>query len=147
MKRQKVIELDRVETPTKSFNIDWDNVLVDEEVPDLEIVDKTPPHEPAFSGDDSAVCVKSLKDSELDDHLKRQRSLLASFADKLPDKGARIRSRIGSLEYEKQRRLLRRAKSVRPLVPADSKKNETFLNVRVCVLSFMSKVFHFHWFC
>ncbi|WZZ57096.1 hypothetical protein YC2023_057203 [Brassica napus] len=111
MKRQKVIELDRVETPTKSFNIDWDNVLVDEEVPDLEIVDKTPPHEPAFSGDDSAVCVKSLKDSELDDHLKRQRSLLASFADKLPDKGARIRSRIGSLEYEKQRRLLRRAKS------------------------------------
>ncbi|KAF2555437.1 hypothetical protein F2Q68_00013177 [Brassica cretica] len=111
MKRQKVIELDRVETPTKSFNIDWDNVLVDEDVPDLEIVDKTPPHEPAFSGDDSAVCVKSLKDSELDDHLKRQRSLLASFADKLPDKGARIRSRIGSLEYEKQRRLLRRAKS------------------------------------
>ncbi|KAF8109999.1 hypothetical protein N665_0088s0017 [Sinapis alba] len=111
MKRQKVIELDRVETPSKSFNIDWDNVLVDEEVPDLEIVDKTPPHEPTSSGDDSAVCVKSLKDNELDDHLKRQRSLLASFGDKLPDNGARIRSRIGSLEYEKQRRLLRRAKS------------------------------------
>lgn len=131
MKRQKVIELDRVETPTKSFNIDWDNVLVDEEVPDLEIVDKTPPHEPAFSGDDSAVCVKSLKDSELDDHLKRQRSLLASFAHKLPDKGARIRSRIGSLEYEKQRRLLRRAKSVRPLVP-DSKKGNFFECLCLC---------------
>ncbi|KAG2267850.1 hypothetical protein Bca4012_061650 [Brassica carinata] len=111
MKRQKVIELDRVETPTKSFSIDWNNVLVDDEVPDLEIVDKTPPHEPTFSGDDSAVCVKSLKDSDLDDHLKRQRSLLASFGDRLPDNGARIRSRIGSLEYEKQRRLLRRAKS------------------------------------
>ncbi|XP_018449965.2 LOW QUALITY PROTEIN: ubiquitin-like-specific protease 1C [Raphanus sativus] len=117
MKRQKVIELDRVETPpTKGFNIDWDNVLVDEEVvPDLEIVgDKTPPREPAFSsggGDDSAVCVKTLKDSELDDHLKRQRSLLSSFGDRLPDNGERIRSRIGNLEYEKQRRFFRRAKS------------------------------------
>ena len=127
MKRQKVIELDRVETPTKNFNIDWDNVLVDEEVPDLEIVDKTPPpHEPTLSGDDSAVCVKSLKDSELDDYLKRQRSLLTSFADKLPDKGERIRSIIGRLEYEKQRRLLRRAKSVRPLVCVQKKKRNLF---------------------
>ncbi|CAH8355067.1 unnamed protein product [Eruca vesicaria subsp. sativa] len=112
MKRQKVIELDRAETPTKNFNIDWDNVLVDDEVPDLEIVEKTPPHEPTLSaGDDSSICVKSLKDYELDDHLNRQRSLLASFGVRLPDNGQRIRSRIGSLEYEKQRRLLLRAKT------------------------------------
>ncbi|KAJ0237591.1 Ubiquitin-like-specific protease 1C [Hirschfeldia incana] len=117
MKRQKVIELDCVETPpTKSFNIDsldWDKVFLDDEVPDLEIVgDKTPPREPTFSGgDDSSVSVESLKDSELDDHLKRQRTLLTSFGNRLPDNGARIRTRIGNLEYEKQRRFFRRAKS------------------------------------
>ncbi|CAH2038365.1 unnamed protein product [Thlaspi arvense] len=113
MKRQKVIELDRVET--KGFNIDWANVLVDEEVPELEIIgsdDKTPPPEPTLSGDDSGVCVRSLKDCELDDQLKRQRTLLSAFSEKLPDKGHRIRTQIGNLEYEKQRRMFCRTKPV-----------------------------------
>lgn len=101
-----MIELDRVEKTTK-FNIDWDDALGEEEVPELEIIatDKIPPREPTLSGDEPAVCVRSLRDNELDDHLKRQRSLLTRLGDKLPDKGEKIRNRIGDLEYEKQRRM------------------------------------------
>lgn len=112
MKRQRVIELDRVEK-TK-FNIDWDDALGEEEVPELEIIasDKIPPREPTLSGVDPAVCVRSLKDNELDEHLNRQRSLLAGLGDKLPDKGDNIRHRIGDLEYEKQRRMFQRTKMV-----------------------------------
>ncbi|XP_024007870.1 ubiquitin-like-specific protease 1C isoform X2 [Eutrema salsugineum] len=129
MKRQKVIELDCVET--KGFNIDWENVLVDEEVPELEIIgsaDKTPPRETTLSGDDSGVCVQSLSDSELEDHLKRQRSLLSAFSEKLPDKGNRIRTRIGNIEYEKQRRMLRRTKTDadRCQILAHSKSSDVF---------------------
>lgn len=114
MKRQKVIELDCVEK-TKNFNIDWDAVWGEEEVPDLEIIGtdyKTPPRDPTISGDDFADRVRSLTDRKLDEHLKRQKSLLAAFRDKLPDKGDRIRRRIGDIEYEKQLRMLRRTKMV-----------------------------------
>ncbi|CAA7020741.1 unnamed protein product [Microthlaspi erraticum] len=113
MKRQKVIELDSVEK-TKSFNIDWDAVLgEEEEVPDLEIIGsdfKNPPPD-HNSGDDLADCVRSLTDSQLDEHLERQRSLLSAFSNRLPDKGAKIGTRIGNIEYEKQLRMLRRTKT------------------------------------
>lgn len=131
MKRQKVIELDCVEK-TK-FDIDWDHVLVEDEVPELEIIgsdDKTPP---TLSGDDSAVPVQSLGDSQLDDHLKRQRSLLSAYSEKLPDKGERIRTRIGNLEYEKQRRMFRRTKMV-CLFTCNRTKSEIFLGISFCVL-------------
>ncbi|EOA38930.1 hypothetical protein CARUB_v10011329mg [Capsella rubella] len=110
MKRQRVIELDRVKN-TK-FNIDWDDALAEEEVPELEIIgtDKIPPPEATLSGDDSVVCVRSLTDNELEEHLERQRSLLAGYGDRLPDKGDKIRNRIGDLAYEKQRRMLYRTK-------------------------------------
>ncbi|XP_010475929.1 PREDICTED: ubiquitin-like-specific protease 1C isoform X2 [Camelina sativa] len=110
MKRQRVIELDRV-VKTK-LNIDWDDALAEEDVPELEIIgtDKIPPPEPTISGEESAVCVRSLRDNELDEHLKRQRSLLILLGDKLPDKGDKIRNRIGDIEYEKQRRMLQRTK-------------------------------------
>jgi len=105
MKRQRAIELDRVKKTM--LNIDWDDALGDEEVPELEIIatDKIPPREPTLSGYEPAVSVRSFRDNELDDHLKRQRSLLTRLGDKLADKGEKIRNRIGELEYEKQRRM------------------------------------------
>lgn len=112
MKRQKVIDLNSVET--KKFAIDWNDALgEEEEVPELEIIGshKSPPCEPTISGEDPAVSVRSLKDYELDEHLKRQRSLLAIGA-RLPDKGDKIRNRIGELEFEKQRRMLKPTKMV-----------------------------------
>ncbi|KAL1222804.1 Ubiquitin-like-specific protease 1C [Cardamine amara subsp. amara] len=109
MKRQKVIELDCVKT--NKFTIDWNDALQEDEVPELEIIGshKSPPREPTISGEDPAVSVRSLRDNELDEHLKRQRSLLA-FSERLPDKGVKIRNRIGEIEFEKQRRFLKPTK-------------------------------------
>ncbi|VVA90858.1 unnamed protein product [Arabis nemorensis] len=107
MKRQKVIELDCVDS--KKLDIDWENVLAEEDVPELEIIgsNKTPV---TCSGEDSAPPVQSLDDNQIDDELNRRRSILSALSDRLPDNGEKIRTRIGNLEYEKQRRLLRRTK-------------------------------------
>ncbi|CAN8294402.1 unnamed protein product [Cochlearia groenlandica] len=126
MKRQKVI-------------IDWDDVLIeeDDEVPDLEIIGVTqpPPCEPITlsGGDDSSFRVESLTDTELDEQLKRQRSLLSAFRDKLPDKGHRIRSRIGKLEYEKQQRMFRPTKrdTDECKVPVHPKSSDLFRQVNI----------------
>lgn len=149
MKRQKVIELDCVDS--KKLDIDWENVLAEEEVPELEIIgsNKTPV---TCSGEDSAAPVQSLDDSQIDVELNRRRSSLSSLSVRLPDNGEKIRTRIGNLEYEKQRRLLHRTKVVclfnrfsflwRVIIGKDCEvivvtQNESFWNLPVCVLLFV----------